>query len=88
MTATANKKLSTNYDNVLTVAASVGARMNELEALDATGSQKGLSYTKSLSDRKTWTTTRAPASWPSAGRAAAASAAFMTIQGSSLFSRK
>ena len=45
--ATANKKLSTNYDNVLTVAASVNARMNELEALDATGSQKGLSYTKS-----------------------------------------
>ena len=64
--ATANKKLSTNYDNVLTVAASVGARMNELEALDATGSQKGLSYTKSCPTWKTWTTTRAPASWPSA----------------------
>ena len=61
--ATANKKLSNSYDNVLTVTASVGARMNELEALDATGTKKGLTYAKSLSRTwKIWTTTPAPAS--------------------------
>lgn len=48
--ATANKKLASNFDNVQTVAASVGARVNEIEALDATGTNKGLSYSKSLSD--------------------------------------
>ncbi|WP_251865718.1 flagellar hook-associated protein FlgL [Achromobacter sp. Marseille-Q4962] len=87
--ATANKKLSTNYDNVLTVAASVGARMNELEALDATGTQKGLSYSKSLSDLEDLDY-YSGASQLALRQVAlqAASAAFMTIQGSSLFSRK
>ncbi|AVG38967.1 flagellar hook-associated protein FlgL [Achromobacter insolitus] len=87
--ATANKKLASNYDNVLTVAASVGARMNELEALDATGTQKGLSYSKSLSDLEDLDY-YAGASQLALRQVAlqAASAAFMTIQGSSLFSRK
>ncbi|MBB1592689.1 flagellar hook-associated protein FlgL [Achromobacter sp. UMC46] len=87
--ATANKKLASNYDNVLTVAASVGARMNELEALDATGTQKGLSYAKSLSDLEDLDY-YAGASQLALRQVAlqAASAAFMTIQGSSLFSRK
>ncbi|WZB75460.1 flagellar hook-associated protein FlgL [Achromobacter insuavis] len=87
--ATANKKLSTNYDNVQTVAASVGARMNELEALDATGTQKGLSYSKSLSDLEDLDY-YSGASQLALRQVAlqAASAAFMTIQGSSLFSRK
>ncbi|MFY0476503.1 flagellar hook-associated protein FlgL [Achromobacter marplatensis] len=87
--ASANKKLASNYDNVLTVAASVGARMNELEALDATGTQKGLSYAKSLSDLEDLDY-YAGASQLALRQVAlqAASAAFMTIQGSSLFSRK
>ena len=74
---------------MLTVAASVGARMNELEALDATGSQKGLSYTKSLSDLENLDY-YSGASQLAFRQVAlqAASAAFMTIQGSSLFSRK
>jgi len=87
--ATANKKLASSYDNVLTVGASVGARLNELEALDATGSQKGLSYSKSLSDLEDLDY-YAGASQLALRQVAlqAASAAFMTIQGSSLFSRK
>ncbi|CAB3917012.1 flagellar hook-associated protein FlgL [Achromobacter animicus] len=87
--ATANKKLSNTYDNVLTVTASVGARLNELEALDATGTQKGLSYSKSLSDLEDLDY-YAGASQLALRQVAlqAASAAFMTIQGSSLFSRK
>ncbi|WP_238927918.1 flagellar hook-associated protein FlgL [Achromobacter xylosoxidans] len=87
--ATANKKLSTNYDNVQTVAASVGARMNELEALDATGTQKGLGYSKALSDLEDLDY-YSGASQLALRQVAlqAASAAFMTIQGSSLFSRK
>ena len=63
--ATANKKLSTTYDNVLTVSAS-GARLNEIEALDATGTEKGLAIPSPCWIWKVWTTTRAPASWPSA----------------------
>ncbi|WP_313619957.1 flagellar hook-associated protein FlgL [Achromobacter sp.] len=87
--ATANKKMSNTYDNVLTVTASVGARMNELDALDATGTQKGLSYSKSLSDLEDLDYYSA-ASQLALRQVAlqAASAAFMTIQGSSLFSRK
>lgn len=87
--ATANKKLASNYDNVLTVSASVGARMNELEALDATGTVKGLNYTKSLSDLEDLDY-YAGASQLALRKVAlaAASAAFMTIQGSSLFSRQ
>lgn len=45
----AMQKLSTNYDNVLTVRSSVGARMNELTALDNSGTQNNLGYTKTLS---------------------------------------
>jgi flagellar hook-associated protein 3 FlgL len=87
--ATANKKLSNTYDNVQTVAASVGARMNELEALDGTGVQKGLSYSKSLSDLEDLDY-YSGASQLALRQVAlqAASAAFMTIQGASLFSRK
>lgn len=87
--ATANKKLSANYDNVLTIAASVGARMNELDALAAIGTQKGLSYAKSLSDLEDLDY-YSGASQLTLRQVAlqAASSAFMMIQGSSLFSRK
>lgn len=45
-----NQQLASIYDNVLTVRSSIGARMNELEALDNTGVQRNLGYTKALSD--------------------------------------
>lgn len=40
----ASAKLSNNFDNVLTVRASIGARMNELTALDTNSSLRALSY--------------------------------------------
>lgn len=46
---TGMQQFATNYDNVLTVRASIGARMNELQALDDSGSQRNLGFTKALS---------------------------------------
>ncbi|MCD0505745.1 flagellar hook-associated protein FlgL [Bordetella petrii] len=88
MLATANKKLTLTLDNVLTVQASVGARLNELDALDAVGSQRTLSYTKQLSnleDVDVYSVTSELLLRKVALDAAASS--FSTIQGSSLFSR-
>ena len=88
MLATANKKLSLTLDNVLTVQASVGARLNEIDALDAIGSQRNLSYTKQLSnleDVDIYSVTSELLLRKVALDAAASS--FSTIQGSSLFSR-
>lgn len=42
------QRFSTSYNNVLTVRASVGARMNELESLDANGAQRNLGYSSAL----------------------------------------
>lgn len=87
--STTNKTLSNIYDNLQTVQASVGARLNELDALDSTGSQRGLSYAKSLSDLEDLDLI--PAASALALRQVAlqaAQAAFMAVQGSSLFSRK
>lgn len=47
--ATANRKVNMHLDNVLTVRASVGARMNELDALGEEGSNRSLSYKAQLS---------------------------------------
>lgn len=47
--ASAIQRIDVNYNNVLTVRASVGARMNEIDALDANGSQRALSYSTQLS---------------------------------------
>ena len=47
--ATANRKLNLHLDNVLTVRASVGARMNELDALNDEGSMRNLNYKAQLS---------------------------------------
>lgn len=88
MLATANKKLTLTLDNVLTVQASVGARLNEIDALDAVGAQRKLSYTKQLStleDVDVYSVTSELLLRKVALDAAAAS--FSTIQGSSLFSR-
>ncbi|AOB33603.1 hypothetical protein AKI39_10575 [Bordetella sp. H567] len=48
--STAGKTLSINLDNVSTVQASVGARQNELDALDTTGAQRKLTDGKTLTD--------------------------------------
>jgi len=86
--ASANKKLTLGLDNVLTVRASVGARMNELEALDATGTQKGLSYTKQLSDLEDVNVYEVTSQLILRQVALeAASLSFTRITGTSLFSR-
>lgn len=85
--ATANKTLSLGLDNVLTVRASVGARMNEIDALDATGTQNGLSYTQQLSNLENvdiYSTTTELLLRQVALQAASSS--FSKIIGSSLFS--
>lgn len=43
--------LDKSLDNILAVSASVGARLNELDMLDAVGSNRMLNYEKILSDR-------------------------------------
>lgn len=48
--ATANGNIDQSLDNVLTVRASIGARLNEIDALDATGSARDIQYTQNLSD--------------------------------------
>lgn len=47
--ATAMQRVDLTHDNVLTVRASIGARMNELDAMDANGNQRDLGYSKELS---------------------------------------
>ncbi|QYY29621.1 MULTISPECIES: flagellar hook-associated protein FlgL [Cupriavidus] len=47
--ATGIRQFSNSLDNVLTVRASVGSRMQELDALDTIGTNRGLNYTETLS---------------------------------------
>ncbi|WP_306430691.1 flagellar hook-associated protein FlgL [Bordetella genomosp. 10] len=84
---TAARKLAINLDNVSTVQASVGARQNELDALDSTGSQRKLTDTKVLSDLTDLDYYSAVSSLTLRQVALQASmAAFSSIQGVSLFS--
>jgi len=48
--AIANSNLSSALDNVLTVRASVGSRLKELETLDNAGSDRDIQYAATLSD--------------------------------------
>jgi flagellar hook-associated protein 3 FlgL len=48
--ATASSKMTSALDNVLTVRASVGSNLNELDALDNVGSDRDLQYSKILSE--------------------------------------
>lgn len=48
--AIALDNLKGTLDNVLTVRANVGSKLNELDALDTAGSDRALQYSKSLSD--------------------------------------
>lgn len=47
---TSMRDLDNALDNVLTVRASAGARLNELDVIDAVGSNRMLNYTQTLSD--------------------------------------
>ncbi|MGO2146285.1 MAG: flagellar hook-associated protein FlgL, partial [Halomonas sp.] len=44
------RELDNALDNVLTVRASAGARLNELDVIDAVGSNRMMNYTQTLSD--------------------------------------
>ncbi|WP_110641415.1 flagellar hook-associated protein FlgL [Salinicola sp. CPA57] len=48
--STSSREMDNALDNVLTVRASVGARLNELDTLDAVGSDRAISYTQTQSD--------------------------------------
>ena len=48
--ATASTSLQSSLDNVLTVRASVGSNLKELDALDTSGQNRDLQYAKNLSD--------------------------------------
>jgi flagellar hook-associated protein 3 FlgL len=48
--ATAITSLQGSADNVLTIRANVGSKLNELDALDNAGSDRALQYSKSLSE--------------------------------------
>lgn len=48
--STANVKVTNSYDNVLTIQASVGSRMNEIDSLDSAGASRVLLEKKNLSN--------------------------------------
>jgi len=84
--ASAMQKIDVNYDQILTVRASVGSRLAELDAIDAAGDSRGLSYANQLSkleDVDYYTVTTQLELRRSALEAAAL--AFKKIQGTSLF---
>ncbi|MGX5660235.1 flagellar hook-associated protein FlgL [Castellaniella ginsengisoli] len=85
---TTSQTLATLYDNVLTVRASVGARMNELTALDNSGTQRNLGYAKALSGIEDLDYYEASTQLSLRKMALeGAGLAFQTIQGLSLFNR-
>ncbi|GAA0221848.1 hypothetical protein GCM10009125_08650 [Castellaniella daejeonensis] len=85
---TTSQTMATLYDNVLTVRASVGARMNELTALDNSGAQRNLGYAKALSDIEDLDYYEATTQLSLRKMALeGAGLAFQTIQGLSLFNR-
>src|SRR5690606_20728258 len=85
---TTSQTVASLYDNMLTVRASVGARMNELEALDNTGAQRNLGYAKALSGIEDLDYYEATTQLNLRKMAlAAAGLAFQTIQGLSMFNR-
>ncbi|MDX5377875.1 MAG: flagellar hook-associated protein 3, partial [Halomonas sp.] len=48
--SSAMRELDNSLDNVLTVRASMGARLNELDVVDAVGSNRMMNYEQTLSD--------------------------------------
>ena len=85
--ATAMQKIDISYDQVLTVRSSVGARLNEIEAIDANGAARDLSYSGQISrleDLDYYSATTQLQLRQSALEAAAL--AFRKIQSANLFS--
>lgn len=83
---TGMQRFATHYDNVLTVRASIGTRMNELAALGDTGTQRDLGYAKTLSGLEDLDYYDATMKLSLRRMALeGATAAFQTIQGLSLF---
>ncbi len=84
--SSAVQRLDINYDNVLTVRASVGARLNEIEALDDNGDMRTLGYRQQLSDLEDLDYYEATTQLELRKTALeAASLAFRKIQGTSMF---
>ena len=85
--ASVMQRTDVNYNNILTVRASIGARLNELDAIDADGSQRGLSYSSQLSSLEDLDYYSASASLQLRQSALqAATEAFRKIQSTNLFS--
>src|SRR5690606_20079947 len=84
--ATALQKVDVNYNQILTVRSSIGARMNEIEAMDNSGQQRGLGYAQRLSDLEDVDYYQVTAQLQLRTAALEAAAlAFKQIQGTSLF---
>lgn len=84
---TAIQRVDLNYDNVLTVRASVGARMNELDALSASGQLQSLHLSSEMSRLEDLDYYAASTELELRKNALQASAlAFQKIQSTSLFS--
>ncbi|APX93278.1 flagellar biosynthesis protein FlgL [Halomonas sp. 1513] len=85
---TSMRELDNSLDNVLTVRASVGARLNELDVVDSVGSNRMLNYEQTLSDLVDLDYAQAISEYSlrQVGLQAAQKA-FVDIQGMSLFDR-
>lgn len=84
--ATGIRQFSNSLDNVLTVRASVGSRMQELDALDTIGQNRDLSNTKTLSDLQDLDYSAAITEYYQRKTALqGAQQSFMQIQGMNLF---
>ncbi|MEO6986079.1 MAG: flagellar hook-associated protein FlgL [Paralcaligenes sp.] len=84
--STAMQKIGINYDNMLTVRASVGTRLNQIDALNSNGTSRDLGYTTQLSQLESVDYYSASTELQLRQSALdAASLAFKKIQGNSLF---
>ncbi|EPC04539.1 hypothetical protein L861_04240 [Litchfieldella anticariensis FP35 = DSM 16096] len=86
--STSMRELDNSLDNVLTVRASVGARLNELDVVDAVGDNRMLNYEQTMSDLVDLDYTQAISEYSlrQVGLQAAQKA-FVDIRGMSLFDR-
>ncbi|MGK2952695.1 MAG: flagellar hook-associated protein FlgL [Thiobacillus sp.] len=84
--AAANSKLDLGLDNVLTVRASLGSRLQELDALDSAGEDRHIQYSQILSDLQDLDYTQALTQLSQQQiTLEAAQRSFVTISGLSLF---
>src|SRR5690606_30784757 len=86
--ATASRKITAHFDNVLTARSSVGARLNELDALYNEGDTRNLNYRQQLSSLEDLDYRAASSDMAVRVMALqAAELAYMKMQNLSLFSR-